>query len=163
MKKTQIRIAGLATRGFTLIEAIVVVSIVGILAAVAWPAYQSQTMKNRRSEAIQDLGRIKVFLARCYAERGGYDCCDNPTLDAYKNLNPPPIPPARDYTLTFTPTNVNGAAFACKQAQGYTVTAVPIAGSRQAADDCQSFSIDHLGNRTALDGAAAARQSCWGD
>ena len=149
--------------GFTLIEVIVVVAIVGILAAVAWPAYQAQSMKNRRSEAIDDLGRIQVFMRRCYADNGGYECCDNSTMDAFKAANPPPIPPARNYTLTFTPANVNAALPACKTAQGYTVTAVPTGGGLQAGDSCTSFQIDHLGNRTALDAGAAAKPSCWGD
>jgi len=149
-----------STSGFTLIEAIVAVAIVGIIGAVAWPAYQAQSMKNRRAEAVSDLTRIKIFMSRCYADRGGYECCDDAALTAYQAANPPPLPPARQYTLTFTPTNVNGGAFACKQAQGYTVTATPTAGGAQVNDSCTSFTIDHLGARTA---AGAANLACWAD
>ena len=150
-------------KGFTLIELIVVVAIIGIIAAVAWPAYESQSRKNRRAEAIKDLATIQIFMNRCYADRGGYECCDNPTLDTYRAANPPPIPPARQYTLTFTPTNV-GAGFACKTAQGYTVTAVAIAGTGQADDTtCSIFTVDHLGNRLAVDGTATPQPGCWKD
>jgi type IV pilus assembly protein PilE len=148
--------------GFTLIEVIVVVAIVGIIAAVAWPVYESQSRKNRRTEAIDDLGRIQVFMNRCYADNGGYDCCDNATLDAYRLANPPPIPPARQYTLALAFTNVDGGAFACKQAQGYQVTAVPI-GAQANDTKCSVFTIDHLGNRTAVDDTATLQPSCWGD
>ena len=145
--------------GLTLIELMVVIAIIAIIAGIAWPVYQGQSLKNRRFEAIDDLTKIQVFLARCYADNGGYECCDNATMDTFKAANPPPIPPARQYTLTFTPNNIDGGQFACKTAQGYTITAVP--GGTQAGDSCDSFTIDHLGNRTAMDGATP-KPACWG-
>ncbi|MGD8925513.1 MAG: type IV pilin protein [Thioalkalispiraceae bacterium] len=152
------------SQGFTLVEIMMVVAIVVILAGVAWPLYQSQSRKNYRTEAISDLSKIQTFMNRCYADNGGYECCDNATMDAFTAANPPPMPPARRYTLTFAIRNVDGGAFACKQAQGYTVTAAPIPGTDQANDTkCASFTIDELGNRTALDGGGVAQPTCWTD
>ena len=151
------KIPRLGFSGFSLIELIVVVAIIGVLAAVAWPAYEAQSFKNRRVEAIEDLGKIQVFMARCYADNDGYDDC---TLNAYTDDNPPPIGGVRQYTLTITPNTFNAAQFAGKQAQGYTATAT--AGGTQVGDTCTSFTIDHLGNRTALNGATP-KPSCWGD
>ena len=141
------------THGYTLIELIVVVALIGIIAAVGWPVFEEQMMKNRRTEAIDDLGRLQVFMARCYADNGGYDCCNNNTLDAYQLANPPPIPPARQYTLTFNSTNFDNNMPACKRAQGYIVTATPTAGGAVDGDSCTSFTVDHTGQRQAWDGA----------
>lgn len=168
MKNMTVQKTGLIF-GYTLIEVIVVVAIVGIIAAVGWPLYQEQSLKKGRTEAISDLGRIQVFMNRCYSDAGGYGCCDNATLDAYRAANPAPIPPARQYTLTLTFTNQDGtvdipAPANCRDAQGFRVTAVPTAGTGQAGDTrCASFTINHLGGRTAVDNGAIPAPACWGD
>ena len=152
--------------GFTLIEAIVSVAIVGILAGIAWPLYESQTRKNRRTEAISNLTQIQAVLERCYADNGGYDCCQ-PVVDTYLAN---PLTPAVNYNITFTSNTTNAAMFACKQDQGYTLTATTIVGMAQEDDlQCSSFTIDNLSARSAIDNSPGVpapprpRPACWTD
>jgi len=59
-------------QGFTLIELMIVVAIVGILAAIALPAYQDYIARSKVSEAMGFLDGAKVSVAEYYATNGGF-------------------------------------------------------------------------------------------
>ena len=66
-----------AQAGFTLIELMIVVAIIGILAAVAIPAYSDYTAKAKVANAVSSVDAIKTAVAVCAQEAGGkLDTCN---------------------------------------------------------------------------------------
>ena len=87
-----------AQKGFTLIELMIVVAIIGILAAVAIPAYQDYTAKAQVSEAVNLLGGAKTDIVDKFDQD---QTCTAPTVQAGK------------YVATIAATGTTGATGTC--------------------------------------------------
>ena len=70
-----------AQKGFTLIELMIVVAIIGILAAVALPQYQDYVSRSRYASAVTAMASVQSAVASCLQEKAGeMASCNTPTL-----------------------------------------------------------------------------------
>ena len=104
MQKTQ--------QGFTLIELMIVVAIIGILAAVAIPAYSDYTAKAQASEAFVMMDGIKTTIADAMSQDAAADNCGviAPVSGKFSDLaQPENAAGVCTATVTMKDTGVNGA------------------------------------------------------
>lgn len=137
-----------ALGGFTLLELMVVVSVIGVLALVAMPSYQESVRKARRADARLILTDTAQRLERCYGECNSYVSGTCPA--------PCPTLPVTSTDGNYQITTGGGSAIA---ASAFSLVATPVAGAPQAADaTCSSFTLTHLNVRTATGSNAPV---CW--
>jgi type IV pilus assembly protein PilE len=133
------------SRGFTLIELMIVIVIAAILASIAVPSYRSYVLRTHRVEAKTALLNLAAAQERFYLENNTY------AANAVLATAPPAGLglPATTENGWYTVAIANGANAA-------TFTATATATGAQAADtDCTSFSITALGVKT------ATSTKCW--
>lgn len=130
-------------QGFTLIELMVVVAIVGILAAVAFPNYTAYVKRGKAAEATSTLADSRNKMEQYFQ--------DNHTYAATGGLNPPCTPPAG------TTQYFSIACVGTPDATTYTLQATPVSG--QGVDNF-SFTINQDNVKTSVfDGTVGA--NCW--
>lgn len=130
---------GREAHGFTLIEVLIVVAIIGILAAIAYPSYSVHVQKTRRSDAHLSLLSQRQAMERCRSTSYTYVGCGIDTASAEDH-----------YTLS-----VSG-----RSASAFTLSAVA-KGVQLSDERCRTLTIDELDRPKGFDAAAAEVSECW--
>ncbi|HEY0288252.1 MAG TPA: type IV pilin protein [Pseudomonas sp.] len=119
-------------RGFTLIELMITVAIVGILAAIAYPSYTNYVLRGYRSEGIALLSDAAARMERFYAQNNTYVGATLATI-GITNANSA----NNKYTLQLA---------SAATATAYTLQVVP-QGSQVKDTTCGTMSLDQAGNK----------------
>jgi len=129
--------------GFTLIEIMIVIAIVGILSAIAIPAYGDYVKRGKIVEAVAGLSEMRVKMEQYFQDNRTYvDACVAGTVA--------PLPPA---TTNFV--------FSCPTLTGiaYLISADGVAASNMTGFQ---FTVDHTNVRTSTGGPGwTAAANCW--
>ena len=124
--------------GFSLIELVIALTVLGIVTAVAYPSYMQHLVKSSRSAAQNEVQELSSMQEKIYLNANAYTA--NMTT-AYNGTNTGGLGKTSGrtedgkYTLSVV-----------SAGQSYTITATPVAGTRQASDG--AFSIASTGART---------------
>jgi type IV pilus assembly protein PilE len=122
--------------GFTLIELMIAVAIIGILASIAYPSYQDSVMKSRREDAKGVLLGLANAMERRFTETNSYVGATNPAAGTY-------------YTVTIS----------APTASSYTLSAAPTGA--QTTDKCGTLTLTQTGVKGFTAATGITLDDCW--
>ena len=128
-------------RGVTLLELMIVVVILGILTAIAYPSYRQFIERAKRTEARALLLRIAVDQERFYLQNNTFGTM------AQLQYDEPQITDSNAYSVTIT----------ANTASNFSATATYLLGGEEA-DKCLTFTIDGRGTKSSLPDPPG---DCW--
>ena len=153
---------GPRSSGFTLIELVIVLLVIGILGAIAYPSYTESVRKSKRASAKIGLLEIANLQERFFIENNSYSDNLNTTSNSCK-LGYSPVTPDNYYNLSIAadpdPPDLDGSGANCivnTAATGYTITATAI-GNQAADTGCATLILNSQNEKTSTGGAA----NCW--
>jgi prepilin-type N-terminal cleavage/methylation domain-containing protein len=81
------RTKGRLSRGFSLVELMIVVAVIGVIASIAIPGYQKLTARSHRSEMLSTLSKVRMYFKNLHDGTGSFSTTGSP---ATSDVNPDP-------------------------------------------------------------------------
>lgn len=136
------------SKGFTLIELMIVVAVVAILSAIAYPSYVEYVMRGHRADARAALLQAQLWMERAATANGVYPTALPASLTWANDTS-------KRYTLSLAAGGSNAA---------FTLQATPKANSAQTKDKCGTLTLTHTGTRDIANKPSASTMTatdCW--
>lgn len=130
-------------KGFTLMELMIVVAVIGILASIAMPAYNNYIKKGKAAEATSNLADLRIKAEQFFQ--------DNRT---YAGIN---CAPADQKYFTYTCNAADGSG-ATGDADGYLITATGVVAEGMANF---SYTVNQVNTKTSQYDNGTAVTGCW--
>jgi type IV pilus assembly protein PilE len=144
-----------SARGFTLIELMIVVAIIGLITAIALPSYKNSVAKARRAEARGQLLEAAQYMQRFYSQNDSFAT----TRAGAAVVIPTAIATVPKTAATATVATYNISFTVTPTIAAFTLTAVPRAAGPMGSDKCGSFFLDQTGRRSVS--GTLGTDSCW--
>ncbi|HTR01530.1 MAG TPA: type IV pilin protein [Candidatus Acidoferrum sp.] len=137
-------------RGFTMIELLITMAIVGLLAAIAIPTYRQSVLKSNRADAKITLTRLATLEEKYYFRENNYTANFTDIISGLTG------------TVTTTTSDKGYYSIALTTTGTTAWTMVATATGNQLLDtDCKTFTLTNTGSKTATNSSNAANTSCW--
>ncbi len=160
MTKTQSpRTPNHGEHGFTLIELMIVVTIISVLLAVALPSYKAYVDRGHRAQARSQLLQAAQYMQRFYAANDRYDQDRgaNPVFTIIPDRLKSPAGEGASQFYQIVDTGTYASSFSSTTFQ---LVISPIGGSRMEGDACGAFTLNHLGAKGNMNNTLS-RDECW--
>jgi len=142
-------------KGFTLLELVIVVAIIGVLAAFVYPSYQDYVRDARRTEARSLLLEVGSRQERFYTTQSPNSYAANMVALGYANNNQPTE--QNFYQVSITPLPAGCAPGTATLCATFTATATPI--NNQVGDGCGNLTLTNIGVKGRS--GADPLDECW--
>lgn len=146
--------SAMKAKGFTLVELLIVMVVVGILASLAYPSYRDYMTNARRADGQSALLNLASRMERYYSEENTYQTA---TIGTGNNTDVLSTAASPEGWYTISINNANG--------NSYEIRATPLNGQATADTRCQTLTLNNRGQKGVTAGPAGAptgtADDCW--